>query len=83
MEGVPKGPCSANQKKLQRLLRGLREAKELRQEDVAEALDVVVPETLELGLSVVVNDAGQDWAGRILQLRICLLYTSPSPRDRG
>ena len=37
---MEKSVHSVNQKKLQRLLRGLREAKELRQEDVAEALEV-------------------------------------------
>ena len=39
-QAMEKSVHSANQKKLQRLLRGLREAKELRQEDVAEALEV-------------------------------------------
>ena len=37
---MEKSLFTENQKKLQRLLRDLREAKELRQEDVAEALDV-------------------------------------------
>ena len=37
---MEKSVHSENQKKLQRLLRDLREAKQLRQEDVAEALEV-------------------------------------------
>ena len=37
---MEKSLFTENQKKLQQLLRDLREAKELRQEDVAEALDV-------------------------------------------
>ena len=29
------------------------------------------------------KDGGQDWSGDIVPYRDCLLYTSPSPRDRG
>jgi len=39
-QAMEKSVHSENQKKFQQLLRELREAKELRQEDVAEALEV-------------------------------------------